>query len=171
MFETDEQLSRLQALLDRSDSAAGSHLRGIITAERRLTAAELCRRLQGMRLLVVSTVTADGRPLAGPVDGYFVQGSWWFSSSPDSVRFRHLRDRPAISACHVPDEELAVTVHGTAELCDLHDAADGMVRQAMLDHYLPKQGPAFEEWLETAEVLCARIDAQKMFTFHLDSGD
>ena len=167
MFETADELSRLQDLLDRSDAGAGANLRGILTAERRLTASELCERLQGMRLLVVSTVTADGWPLSGPVDGYFVHGSFWFTSSPDSVRMRHLRARPAISACHIPGDELAVTAHGRAELGDLRDAAGGHVRQAMLDHYLPKQGAAFQEWLDAAEVLCARIDAAKVFTFHM----
>jgi hypothetical protein len=56
-------------------AAAGPHLRGIITDERRLSAERVCQILQGMRLLVVATVTADGRPLAGPVDGYFLHGS------------------------------------------------------------------------------------------------
>jgi len=167
LLETAEELSRLQELLDRSDAGAGSNLRGILTAERRLAATEVCERLQGMRLLVVSTVTADGRPLSGPVDGYFVHGSFWFTSSPESVRMRHLRARPAISACHIPGDELAVTVHGHAELGELRDAAGGQVRQAMLDHYLPKQGPAFQEWLDAADVLCARIEAEKMFTFHI----
>lgn len=167
MFETAEELAVLQELLDRSDSSAGPHLRGIITAERRLTALELCERLQGMRLLVVATVTEDGRPLTGPVDGYFVHGSWWFTSSPDSVRMRHLRTRPAISACHIPGEELAVTVHGTAELGDISEGTGADVRQAMLDHYMPIQGPAFEEWLGSEEILGARIDAQKLFTFHM----
>ena len=97
-------------------AGAGEHLRGIITGERRLSAADLAGRLQGMRLLTVATVTADGRPLAGPVDGYFLHGTFWFSSGRNSVRMRHLAARPAVSATHLPGEELAVTVHGRAEL-------------------------------------------------------
>ena len=169
MFETPDELAGLQELLDRSDAGAGEHLRGIITEERRLTAVQLCERLHGMRLLVVATSAADGRPLTGPVDGYFVHGSFWFTSSPRSVRMRHLALRSAVSACHIPGDELAVTVHGRAELHDLHDAAGGQVRQAMLDHYLPRQGPSFEEWLDAAEVSCARIEAEKMFTFHMET--
>ena len=63
MLETPEEMATLQALLDGSMASAGPHLRDIITDERRLTAAELTERLQGMRLLVLATVTADGRPL------------------------------------------------------------------------------------------------------------
>jgi nitroimidazol reductase NimA-like FMN-containing flavoprotein (pyridoxamine 5'-phosphate oxidase superfamily) len=165
MLETPEDLDRLQQLLDRSADAAGAHLRSISTGDRRLTAEQVCRRLQGMRLLVVATVTADGRPLAGPVDGYFVRGSFYFSSGRDSVRMRHLAARPAVSASHLPGEDLAVTVHGRAELFDVLDPARGELRQAMLDHYRPRQGPEFETWLHQVNPVGARIEAAKMFTY------
>ena len=93
-----------------------------------------------MRLLVVATVTADGRPLTGPVDGYFLHGTFWFGSARNSVRMRHLAARPAVSATHLPGQELSVTVHGRAELFDLLDPAGDELRQAMLDYYLPTQG-------------------------------
>jgi Pyridoxamine 5'-phosphate oxidase len=166
MLETPEELDRLQALLDASMAAAGPHLRDIITAERRLGAAELTERLNGMRLLVLATVTADGRPLTGPVDGYFLHGTFWFSSGRDAVRMRHLAARPACSATHLPGEDLAVTVHGRAEFFALDEPAAGELRQAMLDEYLPKQGRSFEEWLDSADALGGRIVPEKLFTFH-----
>jgi hypothetical protein len=165
MLETPEELDGLQQLLDRSAGAAGPHLRGIITADRRLSAAQVCQLMQGLRLLVVATVTADGRPLAGPVDGYFLHGSLYFSSGRDSVRMRHLAVRPDVSATYLPGENLALTVHGQAELFDVNDPARGELRQAMLDHYLPLQGPGFESWLDQADAVGARIIAEKMFTF------
>ena len=121
--------------------------------------------MQGLRLLVVATVTADGRPLAGPVDGYFLHGSLYFSSGRDSVRMRHLAVRPGVSATYLPGENLALTVHGQAELFDVNDPARGELRQAMLDHYLPLRGPGFETWLDQADAMGARIIAEKMFTF------
>jgi hypothetical protein len=167
MLETPQEIERLQALLDASMDEAGPHLRGIITDDRRLDARQLTERLRGMRLLVLATVTAGGRPLAGPVDGYFLHGTFWFSSGTESVRMRHLAARPAVSATHVPGEDLAVTVHGRAECFPMGDAACGELRQAMLDEYLPKQGPAFQEWLDSADALGARIEPEKMFTFHM----
>jgi Pyridoxamine 5'-phosphate oxidase len=169
MFETSDELEELQQLLDRSAAAAGPHLRGIISEARRLTAKEVIRRLQGMRLLVVGTSTRDGRPLVGPVDGYFLHGSFHFSSGRNSVRMRHLAARPAISATHIPGDELAITVHGRAQLYELSDPGRGEVRQAMLDHYLPRQGPEFETWLDNLDAVAARIDAEKMFTFQTDA--
>jgi Pyridoxamine 5'-phosphate oxidase len=94
MLESSAELRPFQALLDESMASAGPHLRGIISDERRLGARQLTERLAGMRLLVLVTVTADGRPLAGPVDGYFLHGTFWFSSGSDSVRMRHLAARP-----------------------------------------------------------------------------
>jgi hypothetical protein len=165
--ETPEELIGLQDLLDASAAAAGPHLRSIISEDRRVDAVALCGRLQGMCLLALATVTADGRPLVGPVDGYFLHGTFFFSSARNSVRMRHLAARPAVSATYLPGEEFAVTVHGRAELFDVLDPAHGELREAMLDFYLPKQGPAFETWLEHENPLGARINPEKLFTFHM----
>src|SRR4051794_30075773 len=125
MHETPEDLAALQELLDRSYASAGPHLLAIHTPERRLTAEQLSERLTGMRLLALATVTADGRPIVGPVDGVFFRGAFHFGSSPESLRFRHIRLRPQVSATHLPGEELAVTVHGRASIVD---ASDGPFR-------------------------------------------
>jgi len=167
MLESSQELDRLQSLLDASMASAGPHLRGIISDERRLDARQLAGRLQGLCLLVLATTTADGRPLAGPVDGYFLHGTFWFSSGTESVRMRHLATRPAVSATHLPGEEFAVTVHGRAQCYPMDDPACAELRQAVLDVYLPKQGPAFEEWLNNADALAARIEPEKIFTFQL----
>jgi len=108
MLETPEELDSLQQILDRSVAGAGPHLRGIITDDRRLSAAQLSDKLQGMRLMVVATV-------------------------------------------------------------DVNDPSRGELRQAMLGHYLPLQGPAFESWLDQADAVGARIAADKIFTFSLES--
>jgi hypothetical protein len=169
MFETAQELDQLERLLDRSAALAGVHMRSIITEERRVTAAELCPRLQGMRLLVLATATADGRPLTGPVDGYLIHGSFHFSSGRESVRARHLSHRPSVSATHLPGEQFAVTVHGRAELYEISDPTRPELRQAMLDHYLPLQGAEFEGWLDSTDSLGACIRAERMFTFHTDT--
>jgi Pyridoxamine 5'-phosphate oxidase len=141
-------------------ASAGPHLRDIITDERRLSALQLTERLQGMRLVVLATVTADGRPLAGPVDGYFLHGTFWFSTGSGSVRRRHLARRPACSATHLPGEELAITVHGRSEVHALDDPANGDLLQAMLDEYLPKVGPSssrgLRRWTQSASASSRR---------------
>jgi len=166
VHETPREIEALQQLLDESAAHAGPHIREIITDDRRLNAVELCEVLQGMRL--VATVTADGRPLVGPVDGYLVHGNFYFSSGHDSVRMRHLAKRPFVSFTHLPGEELAITVHGRAELFDIMGDEHPELRHAMLEYYLPKQGPAFEEWLNGSQSIGARVIAEKIFTFRLE---
>ena len=164
MHETREELAALQELLDRSDARAGTHLKRIITAERRLTAAELAERLQGMVLLSLATVTADGRPIVGAVDGVFYRGSFHFGSAPDSVRFRHIAARPHVSAIHLPGEELGVTVHGRAVPFDIGSPEAAGFRQALLDIYIPRYGEDWERFLDSG-VAYARIEADRMFTY------
>ncbi|HEX9314273.1 MAG TPA: pyridoxamine 5'-phosphate oxidase family protein [Actinomycetota bacterium] len=170
MRETPDDVVGLQELLDRSHAAGGPHLRSIITPERRLNAAELVERLQGMCLLVVATVTADGRPVTGPLDGIFYRGAFHFSSSPDSVKLRHLRARPQVSATHLPGEDLCVTVHGTAVPVDVQDPSNAGFRQTLLDIYVPRYGESWEKDFLDSGPAYARIDAERMFTFHMPSG-
>jgi uncharacterized pyridoxamine 5'-phosphate oxidase family protein len=163
--ETAADIAALQALVDASYASAGAHTLRIHTPERRLTAEQLSERLTGMCLLTLATVTRDGRPLAGPVDGIFHRGAFHFGSAPDSFRFRHIAERPHVSAVHLPGEHLAVTVHGRAVLVDV--TTDLAFRQTLIDIYLPQYG----EWWEK-NVLngasYARIEAERMLVFAMD---
>ena len=165
MHESPADIEALQDLLDRTYAAAGAHLLRIHTPERRLDAQQVVQRLDGMCLLVLATVTADCRPIVGPVDGIFYRGAFHFGSSPDSVRFRHIRTRPNVSATHLPGEELAITVHGRAVPVDIHEDREGGFRQTLLDVYVPRYGPEWEEEFLDSGPVYARIDAERMFTF------
>jgi nitroimidazol reductase NimA-like FMN-containing flavoprotein (pyridoxamine 5'-phosphate oxidase superfamily) len=168
VYETPADIAALQDLLDRSYERAGSHLRGITTPERRMSAEETVAALTGMRLLALATVTADGRPIVGPVDGIFFRGAFHFGSAPESLRFRHIRARPQVSATHLPGEEMAVTVHGRAEFVEV--APGSQFRQALLDVYVPRYGADWESFLDSGP-LYARIDAERMFTFRMRRAD
>jgi nitroimidazol reductase NimA-like FMN-containing flavoprotein (pyridoxamine 5'-phosphate oxidase superfamily) len=166
LHETEEDLAELQELIDRSYEQAGTHLLRILTPERRMSAEEVAERLTGMCLLALATVTADGRPIVGPVDGIFFRGAFHFGSAPDSVRFKHIAKRPQVSATHLPGEELAVTVHGRAVPLDIKSEADAGFRQTLLDVYVPRYGEEWASFLDKG-VAYARIEAQRMFTFQM----
>ena len=166
MHETTEDIATLQELIDRSYASAGEHLLSIHTPDRRLTAEQVAQLLQGMCLLALATVTADGRPIVGPVDGVFYKGAFHFGSAPDSVRFKHIGKRPQVSATHLPGEELAITVHGRAVPIDIHGDEHAGYKQTLMDIYLPQYG---DEWLRILESgAFARIDADRMFTFAME---
>jgi hypothetical protein len=162
VHETSDDLLALQQLLDRSYGAAGPHLRSITTPERRVGAEELVAQLAGMCLLVLATVTADCRPIAGPVDGIFYRGAFHFGTAPDSVRYRHLLARPQVSATHLPREEFAVTVHGRAAPVEVRSG----LRETLLEVYVPRYGPDWEQFLDSGPVYM-RIEPERMFTFRM----
>lgn len=170
MHETPEDLAELQRVIDLSFDGAGSHLRTIATPERRLDAAELARRLTGMRLLVLATSTRDGRPINGPVDGIFYRGRFHFGSSPESLRFRHLSARPAVSATHLPGESMAVTVHGDAEMLDVHAPENAEFKRTLLDIYTPRYGDEWAAMLDSG-AWYARINARRVFTFTMPDAE
>ena len=160
MHENDDELEALQRLLDDSYERAGAHLRSIITPERRLTARQVSLALTGMQVIDLATVTADGRPRVAPVDGVFLRGRFHFGSSPDSLRFRHLRDRPWVSAAHTRGEVLGVVVHGRAREVDTTE--DTGLRAALLEIY----GEGWLEW--GAPAAYAVIEPERMFAARFD---
>jgi nitroimidazol reductase NimA-like FMN-containing flavoprotein (pyridoxamine 5'-phosphate oxidase superfamily) len=168
MDETAAELDWLQDLLDRSYAAGGTHLRSIHTARARLDAEALVERLQNMSVLVVATVTADGRPLTGPVDSFLFRGRFHFGTSRDAVRTRHLQRRPQVSATHVRGEELVVTVHGRARALDLH-GGDAAFAQVTREHY----GQGWDEWGHNPPAAWA-VEPERMYaadmSVHRDGG-
>jgi Pyridoxamine 5'-phosphate oxidase len=173
MHETADDIRALQDLLDRSYAAAGPHLRSITTPERRVGAEDLVQRLTGMCLLVVATVTADCRPIAGPLDGIFYRGAWHFGTGRDSIRYRHLLARPQVTATHLPREEFAINVHGRAVPLDVHAPECRGLRETLFEVYGPRYGE--EDWARFLEggddpeksPVYMRIEADRMFTFEM----
>ena len=172
MRESDADLVRMQELLDASYAAAGTHLLRIHAEERRPDAATIAERLQGMRLLTLATVSKAGRPVSGPVDGVFLHGSFHFGSAPDSARARHIARRADVSATHLPGEEFAVSVHGTAIPLDISAPEGAELRSALLEIYIPRYGESREavtDFLDSG-VAYWRIEARRMFAYTAPEG-
>jgi general stress protein 26 len=155
--ETSEDLAELQRLLDRSHSSAGTHLQRIFSEERRVPAAELPERLRGAQVLALATVTARGEPRVAPVDGHLYRGKIWFGSAPDSMRFRHIRARPAVSGAITHGEEFALVVHGVAHEIDYEAPEHEGFRDYLAEVY------GGTDWARGNPY--AWIEPSKMFTF------
>jgi hypothetical protein len=173
MLETADEIAALQDLLDRSIARAGPHLREIFSPDVLMTAADVVERMPGMQLLTVATVSRAGLPVAGAVDGYLLHGELWFSSGARAVRTGHLRRSPAVSATWLPDESTQLIVHGEVELVPFGGARAAELRQAMLDHYVPREGDDWAHYLdELAEeqAVAFRIAARRAFAYHRPPG-
>lgn len=164
LYERPEDMIELQRIIDTSFARAGAHLLDVAPPERRLDAVQLAERLTGMRLLVLATSTRDGRPINSPVDGIFYRGRFHFGSSPHSLRLRHIRERPGVSATHLPDESFAVTVHGQAEIIDIHAAENAELKETILSIYIPRYGESWAEMLDGG-ALYARINPRRILTY------
>jgi hypothetical protein len=146
MFETPEELASLNELLDASFETAGAHLTGIISPDRRLSGEDLARYLVGVRHLVLASVNARGEPRCSAVDGLFLHGRFWFSTSGESVKARHLELRPATSAAHVIGDDVGVFVHGHARVVHGGPGEADSIRHYWTEVY---EGGSPEEWVTT----------------------
>jgi uncharacterized pyridoxamine 5'-phosphate oxidase family protein len=159
MYETAEDMIALTDLLDRSYERAGSHLRSISTADRRIPTEDLVALLPGVQMLNLATVSRACAPRVAPVDSLFYRGQFWFGSAADSVRFMHLRERPQVSASHTRGEALSIVVHGSAILVDTGDRAQA----GFADYYREVYGFGWDSW--DIPVQFAQIDATHLFTY------
>ena len=66
--------------------------------------------LNGMKTVAVPAPNGD--PLVGPMNGWFLHGKFFFSSSGDAVRIKGLRARPRASVVYFDGEKFAVIAPG-----------------------------------------------------------
>lgn len=167
MHESQNDLARLQSLLDTSYTRAGTHLRSIHTPERRLTAERLAELLTGVCVLDLATVNAAGQPRVAPIDGLFLRGTFWFGSSRSSVRFRHIRRNPAVSAAHTRGERISVIVHGQAHEID---SVSGDY-QHLHDYCVEVYGDGYDDWGYWGVEPFAFIEPERLYAIEMIGHD
>ena len=139
----------------RRSQRAGAHLAGIISPERRLSAADLARYLVGVRHLVVATVTESGEPRCSAVDGLFIHGD----SGSRRVASRSRRgtwnvDRRSAPRTSIGDD-VGIFVHGEARM--VHG---GPGEADELRHYWTRRlrGGSPEDWVRSTGGRALRRD-------------
>jgi pyridoxine/pyridoxamine 5'-phosphate oxidase len=162
MDETPDELRDVQQLLDASFARASEHLASIMTRPRRLSAEQLVAQLPVPAVLNIATVTARGEPRVSAVDGHFLHGRWYFTTSADSPKARQLRSRPAISASFTPRDGFGVFCHGTVA------HLDGPERDMLRAHFTATYGQDPEEW---GRIAYCRIDASWLVAFAMTDAE
>ncbi len=115
MRETANELVTLQVLIDRSLERTKPHMRSIIhPGEYTLNAKQVVKLLDGMKTVAVAAPAPNGDPLVAPMDGWFLHGKFFFSSSGDSIRIKGLRKRPRASIAYFEGEKFLINAHGPA---------------------------------------------------------
>ena len=100
-----------------------------MTPERRPTARQVVRYLDGIKHISLATVTARGEPRVVPLDSYFVHGRFVASTVGRSARLRHLRPAPRSASRMSSGTKVAVVVNGRAAIIERGDPqAEGLDR-------------------------------------------
>jgi uncharacterized pyridoxamine 5'-phosphate oxidase family protein len=163
MHESEQELRELQHIIDRSSARMGPHARSIMDPKKwSISATDICDYLVGIRHLAVATVNSKGQPRVAPVDGWFVHSRFVFGSSGDSIRMRHLERNPSVSATHFVGDDLAVIVHGQAELIDSSHKEAAYLGGVVGELY----GSSPFSWGK--RVVLARIEPETMLTYSRD---
>ncbi len=164
MLESQAEIDWMTELLDRSQARSGQHLRSIIVAgERTPTARQVTAALAGMRVLVLTTVSAAGRPRSSAVDGHFWHGRWVFTTSGDALKARDMRSRPFVSAAYVDSERFALFTHGRAEIIGVEHADREAIDAHLTGHY----GTSPTSW--GPEIVFARVEPYWMVAYAPDA--
>ena len=129
---------------------------------KRLTAEQVAERLQGMVPARARHRDRRRPPDRRPVDSIFFRGAFVFGSAPDSIRFRHIRARPASAPRTSPARSSSVTVHGRAVPIDVSERP-GCGRRCSTST-CPATGESWASFIDSGPVY-ARIDAERMFTY------
>ena len=121
-MHTDEELDRLQVILDASATSADGLLKETFDpAGHVLSARQLARYFDRNRGVALATVTAKGEPRVAPVGAVFHRAKFHIPTAEYAKRFAHIRQRPAVSVTHFVLNSIAVIVHGRATLIGRDD--------------------------------------------------
>ncbi len=115
MFETDGEVAEIQRLFDETMARANPHMRGIVNAQRRLTAQQVVTYLQGTKHVAFATVSLEGEPRVSPLDSLFIHGRFTMSTGVRATKVRHLEANPACAAAHMDGDRIAVVANGRVE--------------------------------------------------------
>jgi uncharacterized pyridoxamine 5'-phosphate oxidase family protein len=162
MYETEDDVRRLQELLDRTMARANPHLASIVSPNRRLTARQVVRYLQGTKHVTFGTVNERGEPRVAPLDGAFVRGRFTVSTGGRAARVRHLRANPACSAVHMDGDVVGIAAHGKATILEEGDAGVDEIEPAWQEIY----GSSPFSWGEGVAFMVVEPSSMWAYAFH-----
>jgi len=162
MYESEEDVRRLQELLDRTLARANPHLVSIVSPERRLTARQVVTYLNGTKHVAFATVNERGEPRVAPLDGVFIRGRFTVSTGAKAARLRHLRANPACSAVHMDGDRVGITAHGRARILEEGAAGVDEVDRVWTEIY----GSSPFSWGEGVAFMVVEPSSMWAYAFH-----
>ena len=112
------------------------------------------KKLEEAFVYWVASTRPDGRPHVVPRDGLWLDDTWYYGGSPDTVHNRNLKDNPSVSV-HIGDGLEAVIVEGRSQhIVAFPELATELA--AAQNRKYPQYGEAKPETYTTRGVLAVR---------------
>src|SRR5437764_7480390 len=160
MRETQEDIERLQTLLDNSIKRAGAFLRrSFQMPEHSLTPQQLIDCWLDVQTVALATITTRGEPRIAPISSLLYRGDIYIPTVATAARTRHVMKRPAVSLTLFRENELAIIVRGYATVIS-PDSEDFEVLENLL--YTATHTKA-GEW---GEGVYLHIQAEAIYTYN-----
>jgi len=160
MKETQEDIERLQVLLDHSIQRAGVFLRrSLQMPDHSLTAQEVIDCWQGVQTVALATVTMRDEPRIAPIGSLLYRGEIYLPTVATAARTRHVMKRPAVSLTLFRENELAIIVHGDAAIISPDHEDFETLESILYDSTHTKAG----EW---GEGVYLHIRAKAIYTYN-----
>ncbi|HEY7293715.1 MAG TPA: pyridoxamine 5'-phosphate oxidase family protein [Dehalococcoidia bacterium] len=115
MQESEADIARLQALIDRGIAQAGPFLRSSFEMpEHSLSARQVIAVFNGNTVVALSTATASGEPRVAPIGCLLISGDFYIPTTRTAARYRMVARQPKVSLTAFEGVDLAVIVQGRA---------------------------------------------------------
>jgi Pyridoxamine 5'-phosphate oxidase len=159
VYETQEDLQHLQALLDQSIEQAGTFLRqSFQMPTHSFSARQLVHFWHGLQTIAFATVSRKGEPRVAPIGALLFRGHFFIPTIATAVRTKHIIHQPAISLTYYQGDDVAVIVHGDATVIR-PDHPDFVTLEIFQQE---SSGHSVREWGEGAFL---QITARSLYTF------
>jgi GNAT superfamily N-acetyltransferase len=161
MRETQEDIERLQTLLDTSIKRAGAFLRrSFQMPEHSLTAQQLIDCWLNVQTVALATITTRGEPRIAPISSLLYRGEIYIPTVATAARTRHVMKRPAVSLTLFRENELAIIVHGYAAIISPDHADFETLENLLYAYTYTKAG----EW---GEGVYLHIQAEAIYSYNM----
>jgi len=162
VYETEEELEWLQALLDESQRRSGPHVRSIFGRERTLSARQVSLHRRGVKQVAFATVNSAGEPRVAPVDSAFFHGRFHISTDSRSFRAKNLRKRPDLSLTYFEGADPLIIVHGIAVFIETNQPEFGQLDSEWVKAY----GKSTLELSDSVAFIRADPTTMLAYSFH-----
>ena len=111
-----------------------------------------------MPTVVLSTVSSKGEPRTAPISAAFYRGQFYVPTVAASLRTKHVKKNPAVSLSLYDGNDVAIVVHGFANVIAAEDDQFGPLDAIQREVF----GTSTTEW---GEGVFIEVKAERFYSF------